>query len=423
MPGRPPGKPREGDLQGTGARAFSAFFVRDFRFLWAGAFVSNVGTWIHNTALFWLVKERTGSDAWVGVVNLAQFLPVFLLVLAAGALADTLNRKRLILATQAAMMAGALALAVLSSLDLVNLPVIVGLTAFMGVAFVFNFPAWRAIVTDLVPPDLILNAVALDAAQFNMARFVGPMLGALVLAVSGATLAFYLNAVSFMAVIVALFAIRTKTPPLRGKKGALVRQIAEIISFSWRNPWVRNHLGVMAVSSLFGLTYLILLPGMARDVLRGGSTVYGILLGATGLGAAISAPLVTAINRRFREASIIRWSALAGSLALVAFALSRQLFLSAFLSFLLGASFLMLSSSINAVLQSGVERNMRGRIMSLYILVFQGLYPLGGLLMGFVSDRTSPVDALLLGGMVCLFMSTMLFLFPDTLERLDHLEI
>lgn len=141
------------------------------------------------------------------------------------------------------------------------------------------------------------------------------------------------------------------------------------------------------------------------------------------MGAAISAPLVTAINRRFREASIIRWSALAGALALVAFALSRQLFLSALLSFLLGASFLMLSSSINAVLQSGVERNMRGRIMSLYILVFQGLYPLGGLLMGFVSDRTSPVDALLLGGMVCLFMSTMLFLFPDTLERLGHLEV
>ena len=414
LPERSPGEAPRAHVH-----ALSAFFVRDFRFLWAGAFVSNVGTWIHNTALFWVVKERTGSDAWVGLVNLAQFLPVFLLVLVAGSLADTLDRKKMILYTQTAMMLGALALAVLFSLGQCTLPAILGITAFMGIAFVFNFPAWRAIVTDLVPPDIILNAVALDAAQFNMARFLGPMLGALVLALWGATPAFYLNALSFMAVIAALLAIKTRTPPVSREGSGLCRHIGEMMAFAWKNPWARNLLAVMGVSSLFGLTYLVLLPGVAKDVLRGGSTAYGILLGATGLGAGVSAPLVTALNRRFREVTIIRWAALAGALALVAFALSRSLPLSASISFLLGASFLMLSSSINAVLQSGVERNMRGRIMSLYILAFQGLYPLGGLLMGFVSDRTSPTDALLLGGTVCLFMGLMLFLFPDILEWSD----
>ncbi len=407
--------------QAREASALSSLLMRDFRFLWAGAFVSNVGTWIHNTALFWLVKEKTGSDAWVGIINLAQFLPVFLLVLAAGSMADTFDRKKLILVTQTAMMVFALALAILSTLHLDNLPVIVTITALMGIAFVFNFPAWRAIVTDLVPPNMILNAVALDAAQFNMARFVGPMLGAIVLTLSGATLAFYLNALSFLAVIAAILAIRKKTPPPRRKDENLSRHIRAVFTFTWKNRWARNLLAVMAVSSLFGLTYLVVLPGMTKDVLGGGSSAYGLLLGATGLGAAIAAPLVTALNRRVRETSIIRWSALTCSILLIAFAISRHIVSSAALSFLMGASFLMLSSSINAVLQSGVKRDMRGRIMSLYILVFQGLFPLGGLLMGFISDRTNPTDALLLGGTVCLFMSMMLFLFPDILERHDHL--
>jgi len=406
----------------TGARTLlqggvlSAFGYRDFSIVWSGALLSNIGTWIHMSALFWYVKEITGSDAWVGLVTAANFIPVFFLVLFAGSLADVLNRKVLIIVTQIVMMLGALALGIFTSFDSSGLTVIMVITLIMGTAFTFNFPAWRAIITDLVQPKDILNAVALDAAEFNMARFIGPWLGGIIVARWSVSAAFYINAASFFTIIFALMLIKTKTPKNPPPPHGTIRHVQEILVYVWHNRWAFNILVVLCVASIFGLPFIVLLPGMAKDVLGKDVGGYGLLLGFVGLGAAVAAPFVTWLNRRFKEREIIKISAFGSGLLLVGFSLSRTFWLSLLLSAGLGVSFLMVSAAINTVLQARVDRNMRGRIMSLYILVFQGLLPVGGLVMGLLADRTSAPFVLLLGGLVCTAMSVALFAFPSFLK-------
>jgi MFS family permease len=390
----------------------SAFGYRDFSILWSGALLSNTGTWIHMSALNWYVKEITGSDTWVGLVTVANFIPVFFLVLFAGSMADIHNRKLLILVTQVVMMLCALALGVFTSFEAADMSVIMAITFVMGIAFTFNFPAWRAVITDLVEPEDILNAVALDAAEFNVARFIGPLLGGLIVALFSESTAFYVNAISFLTVIVAILMIRTETPAAQRPPGGIVRHIQEILVYVWKNRWALNILVVLIIASIFGLPFVVLLPGMARDVLGQGSAGYGLLLGCVGLGAAGAAPFVTWLNHRFRESEIIKVSALLSGLLLVGFSLSRNMGLSAALSSALGAAFLMMSAAINTVLQSRVERNMRGRIMSLYILVFQGMLPIGAIVMGVLADRISAPFVLMVGGVVCAVMAVLLLIFP-----------
>lgn len=389
---------------------------RDFRLLWSGAFLSNVGTWIHNTALLWFVKESTGSNTWVGVVNLANFLPVFLFVLWAGSLADRLDRRRLILCTQAAMMLGALGLGLCLQLGLTSMGVVIPITAAMGLAFVFNFPAWRAIIPDLVPREDMLNGIALDAAQFNLARSVGPLLGALVLHFWSAEAAFYINAASFLAVIAALLLIRTKTPPSKRVPGT-GSHILEGIRLAVGESWSRNLLILLGIISFFGLSFLVLLPGLSRDVLDRGSGGYGALLSAIGLGAVTGAPLVTLWRRRIRENTIIKVTSLMVGISLILVGVCRNFWLCIFLSLVTGTASLMMSATINTVLQARVDREMRGRIMSLYILVFQGIYPLGGMFLGYLSDRISVPTTLLTGGAVCAAAGAVVVLFPSLLRE------
>ncbi|MCG2795511.1 MAG: MFS transporter [Actinomycetia bacterium] len=394
----------------------SAFGHRDFRILWPGALLSNIGTWVHMTALLWFVKELTDSDAWVGAANFANFIPVLIFVLLSGSLADQLNRKKLIIVTQAAMMLGAFALGICTSLGLTSLGVIMGLTAFMGVAFAFNFPAWRAIVTDLCPGKDMLNAVVLDAAQFNMARFIGPALGAIILNVWGIAAAFYVNGFSFLAVIGALLLLKTDTPGHPVPAGGTGRHIAEVLEYAWTNKWARNVLIILGVTAFFGLPFVVLLPAVSRDVLGRGAGGFGLLMGFTGLGAVMAAPLVTLINRRVSESEIIKGSTVSAGLLLVLFSLSRTFWLSLIISIGLGASYLTMCATINTVLQSRVNCDMRGRIMSLYILVFQGVFPIGGLVMGFLADMRSATFSLFIGGAVCLVMAVVIMAFPSLLR-------
>ena len=409
-----PSRSREGHRGGT----FVSFRYRDFRLLWTGAFVSNLGTWIHNTALLWQVKEWTGSNSWVGVVNLASFLPIFLFILWSGSLADRLDRRRLIMTTQTLMMIGALALGVYVSLGFSSLAWIICITAFMGTAFVFNFPAWRAIIPDLVPGEHLLNGVALDAAQFNLARSVGPMLGSVILAVWGAATAFYVNALSFLAVIFAVAAMKTRTPRLSPRSGVWEEMVTGI-RYVLTHAWSRNLLILLSVTSFFGFSFVVTLPGLARDVLHRGSEGLGMLLGAIGLGAFLGAPLVTFLRTYWREKTIIKLSALSFGLFVIAMALCRNLWICLILGVANGVSGLMLSSVINAVLQARVERGMRGRIMSMYILVFQGIYPLGGLFYGFLSDATSVPFALLVGGSLCVAVGVVAAAFPSLLREVS----
>jgi len=394
----------------------SAFGHRDFRLLWSGAFLSNVGTWIHTTALLWYVKDLTNSNAWVGTVNLASFLPILLFVLYAGSLADRVDRRRLIIATQVVMMLAALGLAIATSLGQHSLALIMALTIGMGVAFVFNFPAWRAMVPDLVPPKDLLNGIAMDAAQFNMARFVGPAIGAIIIHFWSVSGAFYINAASFLAVIAALLMIRARPVVSTVHATSTRAHVREGLAYLRANSWAVKLLLVLMVEAVFGISTIVLLPSVSRDVLHGGSLLYGFLVGAIGLGAVLGAPLVTWLNERFKERDLIKVSLSAFSVVLMVMAISKSEAISLLMAFFIGVTFMMASASINTVLQSRVERNMRGRIMSFYILVFQGTSPLGGLLLGYISDKTSTPIAIGIGAAACMLLAVILIAVPSVLE-------
>ena len=396
--------------------ALSALRNRDFGLLWSGAFLSNIGTWIQTAALLWFVKQLTKSNALVGTVNLANYLPVFVLVLFGGSLADRLNRKWMIVVTQTAMLLGALALGICTSLGVASYAVIIVVSVEMGIALAFNFPTWQSIIPDLVPNDEIMNAVALNSAQWNLARFIGPALGGLIIRVWSVATAFYVNAASFLTVIVAVRAMKTKTPPPQKPSEGGLTHIMEGFRLVRRNRWAITVLVVIAIASFFGLPYIVLMPAVATDVLHRGNTAYFSLLGLSGLGAVIAAPLVTILNRRLRERDIIKISITGLGMFLVAFSLSRTYWLLLVLSVGLGANYLMLGSSINTMLQSRFAREKRGRIMSFYILSFMGGLSLGGQFMGYIADLRSAPFSLLIGGAVCIAVAVVLVVFPDLMD-------
>jgi predicted MFS family arabinose efflux permease len=286
----------------------------------------------------------------------------------------------------------------------------------MGVAFVFNFPAWRAMVPDLVPQKDLLNGIALDAAQFNMARFVGPAIGAIIIHFWSVAGAFYINAASFLAVIAALLMIRARPVVTTVHATSTRAHVREGFSYLRVNSWAVKLLVVLMVEAVFGISTIVLLPSVSRDVLYGGSLLYGFLVGAIGLGAVLGAPLVTWLNKRFKERDLIKVSLSAFSVVLMVMAISKSEPLSLLMAFFIGVTFLMASASINTVLQSRVERNMRGRIMSFYILVFQGTSPLGGLLLGYISDKTSTPIAIGIGAAVCMLLAVIMIAVPSLLE-------
>ncbi|MBN1288450.1 MAG: MFS transporter [Actinobacteria bacterium] len=390
----------------------SALGIRDFSLMWSGALLSNIGTWIQTTVLLWYVKELTGTNAWVGAVNLASYLPVLLFVMIAGSLADRLNRKKLVLITQTVMMMGAIALAALTAFDAAGLPAIMIIVAVMGTAFAFSHPAWQAMVPDIIGQKDLLNAIALNSAQFNLARFIGPAIGAIVLAGWNAAGGFLVNAVSFVFVIIAILMVKTKTPPIH-TKSRTHQHILEAVRYAWKNSWARNLLLITAFISFFGLAYIVLSPTMAQDVLDKGSSGYGLILMSSGLGAFLAAPLVTFINRHIGKITIIKYSAALSGSCLIGFAVSRIFWLSLVFCFFMGLGYLMAMASINTILQLRTGREMMGRIMSFYILMLIGIFPIGGQVMGIVADLKSAPFAIFICGSAIVVLCLGLFIFPS----------
>jgi MFS family permease len=391
----------------------SAFGERDYAVLWSGALISNVGTWVQTAALLWLIKVVLRSNSWVGAVNMANFLPVLFLVPLSGSLADRYSRRSIILIGQTMMMLGAFALGVCASLGVDSKAVILITVTIIGIAFAMNFPAWQAILPDLVPREDLLNAIALSSAQWNLARFVGPVIGALVLTFFSPATAFYANAVSFLFVIGALLIINPNRGAIAARPTDTIRHhIWEGWKYVWHRKWMVYLLLALMFISFFGFSYIVLIPGLVRDVMHRGPGAYSFLLGMTGLGAVVGAPFVTYISRRVAERNIIKAATLGLGLLLLAFAVVKTYWLSCIISFGLGACFLIAGSATNSVLQGNSLREMRGRVVSLYIMTFIGVSAVGGQFMGYLSDVRSLAFALFVGGLACIVVAAVLILFP-----------
>lgn len=378
------------------ASAFGPLREPVFRALWIATFASNVGTWIQDVGAAWLMTGLAPSAVMVALVRAANSLPLFLLALPAGALADVVDRRRLLLFSQAWMLIAAALLGVLTLGGLVTPTLLLALTFALGIGAALNAPAWQAIVPELVPPTQLREAVSLNSMSVNLARAVGPAIGGLLIAATGPAATFLLNAVSFFGVIVVLYRWR-RTPsesvlPAERVAGAMRAGLRYVR----HAPRVRVLLLRSAVFVLFASALWSLLPVMARFELGRGPAGYGILLGFFGFGAVAAASALPRLRQRWTLDRLVTGAIVAFAAMMFTFAGSRHAGLSELAMVVAGAAWLIVLSSFNASLHSLVPGWVRGRAMAFSILVFFGGMALGSAVWGAVATATGVRTALVI---------------------------
>jgi len=375
---------------------------RNYRIFFTGQLVSLAGTWMQNVALAWLVLELSGSPLAVGALAFWRFVPFTIFGLVAGVVADRIESRKLVMATQAAAMAVSIALAVVTLTGTATLPIVYVLAALGGIALAFDAPGRQSLTFQLVGRRELPNAVALNTGLFNGSRIVGPAIAGLIIAAAGTGICFVLNAVSFLAVLTALALVRDeelytveKDPSAR-----VVDGVRRAIAFAWNDADLRLILAVVTVVATVGFNFHVLVPLLAADTLHVGPEGFGLLSASFGLGALVGA-LTTA---SFRGAS---WRMFAigttafGVLALL-LAPVQNAVLAGVLLFAIGTSFTLFTANANALVQLGAPDYLRGRLIGLYLFAFLGLAPIGGLFAGWLADLGGTTLAFAVAGLTAL---------------------
>lgn len=375
------------------------------RFLTA-AFVGNIGAWMGTTAQGWLVLGLTDSPAALGLTSAAGTAPVLFLSLLAGVLADRLDRRRILVGAQLVGAAIALILAVLTTTGTVAYWHVVVLAALAGSATALAMPTFQAIVSTLVPRAVIGNAVALNAAQFNLSRILGPVAAGLAIAAGGLAVAFWVNAAALLIVAAVLVRLPlSSAAEFARAESSLWSNLIDGLRFVRADRTIAVLLVLAAVPGVFLLNYLVLLPVYARDILDIGAGGLGLLTASIGVGALIGALAVALLRPGGGSGRLLLIGLAVASLALTTFGLSTWLPLSMLSLAVLGASQVAYYATTNTLLQVIVPARLRGRVLSLYILTSWGAIPIGNLLAGTVAERFGAPSALAGGGLVTLFVA------------------
>ncbi len=385
----------------------------DFRLFWGGNFLSNIGTWMQNVAQGWLVLELSNSAFWLGVVGFAASAPMLVFTLIGGVIADQVDRRRMMMRTQAAMMLFAFVLAALTYFKVVNVGEIVLLAFATGVAMSLMAPSYQAMVPQLVPREDLTNAIALNSAQFNLSRVVGPTLGGFAMAWFGVAGNFFLNGLSFLAVLIALSRIRNLPPP-PGNTAGMLDQLSEGFRYVFAHREMASLITLVGVASVLGFPYLIFMPMFARDILHVGETGLGLLMAASGVGAFLAATTLAWQGDVKRGGRRVAAAAAVFFIAVIAFSFSTNFFLSTMLQMLAGFSMILMVASTNTLLQHLAADEMRGRVMSIYATAFLGFAPVGSLIAGAIAGTVSAPYAI--AGMCALGLLCTGFLYGTRRE-------
>lgn len=391
---------------------------RDFRLFWAGNFTSNIGTWMQNVAQGWLVLELTNSAFWLGVIGFCSTIPILLFALIGGVIADHVNKRKLLMVTQSAMMLFAFAMAVLAYLKIINVSEIALLAAGTGIAMSLNTPSYQALVPRLVPREDLINAIALNSAQFNMSRVLGPTLGGFAMAAVGVAGNFFLNGLSFLAVIIALVQIRYKEQVAPGE-GHLWLKMKQGFAYVFGREEMLSLVLLIGITSLLVLPFLVFVPYFARDVLHSDERGLGILMACSGIGSFFGAGTIAYVGKVARRGRFIFGAALGFFAAIIAFTSSRSFGLSGALLMLAGYFMILMVATINALLQHLSDDHMRGRVMSIYSTAFLGLPPIGSLIAGSLARVITAPHAI--AGMVSVAFVGAIVVY-GTRSALRHLD-
>jgi len=355
-----------------------------FRALWIASVFSNVGGFFQSVAAAWLMLELTGSPVWVSAMAASTTLPLLFLSLPSGALADLANRRNILLATQFTMLASVLGMTGFALADAITPPLLLAFGLLLGVGTAFNAPVWMAMVPDLVPREMVADAVALNAVSFNAARAVGPALGGLIVAATGPGVAFAVNAATYLGVLAVIFSFSAADWAPQ-EEATMARAIVAGVRYVRFSPELLWLLGLAAGFALTSASLLVLLPNVTQEALKGGATTYGLLLGAMGLGALggalIRGRAQSALGRRTVAVGITLFGAMG-----VGVGLSRFPWLTAVLMAAAGVVWVWALTTLNATIQTLAHSWVRGRALSMYTLAFSGVWPLGSLLAGGVAE-------------------------------------
>ena len=396
---------------------FAAMKHYNYRLWFYGQMVSLMGTWMQSTAQGYLIYQLTGSPAYLGLVGFVGGVPALLFTLFGGVIADRISRRNMMVITQSAMLVLAFILAVLAFTKAVQPWHIIVLAFLLGVANAFDAPARVAFVTELVSREDMTNAIALNSTMFNIATVVGPSVAGLTYAAFGPAWCFTINGISFIAVIVALLLMRIKPIAQPPRRATVMADLKEGLHYVFTHSLILSLIGSIGLVSLFGIGMLTLLPAWATDILHGNVTTNGWLVSARGFGSLVSALMLAYLGSRRFRGRLWTIGAFTMPVMLFIFGLVRWLPLSLIVLVGVGWSFMMVMNNSNALMQSHVPDHLRGRVMSVYTLVFFGAMPLGSLFAGAFAQRFNEPLTVMLSAAVLMVMAIGSWIFLPAIRR------
>ena len=387
---------------GAARPRLGALAHRNFRLFFFGQGISLIGTWMQSVALGWLVLDLTNSPFAVGLNSALRSLGVLLFTLYAGVVVDRVDKRRLIVLTQLLQMVEGLALAILVWTHTIATWQVMVLAVGFGIVNAFDIPGRQAFIVELVGKNDLMNAIALNSSMFNAARIVGPAVGGVLIGAAGIGACFFINGVSYIAVIAGLLAIRLTPAPHGPPHASAWEGFRAGLGFIWSEPRVRALMVLVAVFSVLGFPVLVLMPVIARDVLHTDARGYGVLMAAVGVGAMLGALGLALTGQRTRKGPALLIGGAAYGALLIAFAASRAFLLALLLLALAGWAMIVTTALANTLLQTIVPDALRGRVMAFYAFVFVGMAPLGAFQAGLVGEHAGAPFAIGVGGAGCL---------------------
>jgi MFS family permease len=385
------------------SHAWRALRHRNFRLYFSGQTISLIGTWMTRLATSWLVFRLTGSALLLGIVGFSGQIPTFIFAPFAGVWIDRLDRRKVLVITQILAMLQSLALAVLTLSKHINIREIIWLSAFQGLINAFDMPARQAFLVQMVDDKQDLgNAIALNSSMVNLARLVGPSLAGAVIAVSGEGYCFLIDGISYLAVIASLLMMRLQYAAIKRTADSMLTQLKEGWTYVSGFAPVRTILLLFAIVSLMGWPFTVLMPIFAGTILKGGPHTLGFLMGAVGIGALVSAISLALRRTVLGLGRMIPISTAAFGVGLVLFGMSRILWLSLLLMLICGFGMMQQMAASNTIIQTIVEDDKRGRVMSFYAVAFVGMAPFGSLLAGSLAHLVGAPITVMISGVCCI---------------------
>jgi MFS family permease len=389
---------------------------RNYRLFFTGQAISLIGTWMTQLATIWLVYKLTNSAVLLGIVGFSSQIPSFVIAPFGGILVDRWNRHRILIITQILAMIQSLALAVLALTGIINIWHIILLSLFQGFINAVDAPARQAFVIEIVEKKENLgNAIALNSSIFNGARLVGPAIAGLLIASVGAGMCFLIDGLSYIAVIAGLLAMKLKPRTINPQTANVWQRLKEGFTYAFGFPPIRAILLLLALFSFMGMPYTVLIPIFATKILNGGSETLGFLMAASGIGALMGGIYLSSRQSVIGLGKILAFSPAIFGTGLIIFSLSRVLWLSLLMMLVIGLGAILQIASSNTLLQTIVDDDKRGRVMSLYTMAFLGTLPFGNLIAGSLASKIGAPNTLVIGGAFCILGS---FLFVRKLPAL-----